>query len=147
MSNNLTADQRTLRRSESKQNERNKNMTKEKELAILLETAHKLGCDSYCGQWLANMIAPLQDCMRSDTLPEVYYSSDRYEKDARAKEASIVQAAEKLAQFSIAEAGRYASNLKAEAREEIARERAAVTNAYDDMLAQARAMVRNLENI
>ena len=122
-------------------------MTKEKELAILLETAHALGCDSYCGQWLASMILPLQDCMRSDTLPEVYYSSDRYEKDARAKESAIVQNAERLAKFAIAEAGRYASNLKAEAREEIARERAAVSNAYESMLVQARAMVRNLENI
>jgi hypothetical protein len=122
-------------------------MTKEKELAILLETAHVLGCDSYCGVWLSNMIAPLQDCMRSDTLPEVYYSSDRYEKDARAKELAIVQNAERLAKFAIAEAGRYASNLKAEAREEIARERAAVNNAYESMLVQARAMVRNLENI
>lgn len=122
-------------------------MTKEKELAILLETAHALGCDSYCGVWLSNMIAPLQDCMRSDTLPEVYYSSDRYESEARAKEASIVQAAERLAKFAVTEAERYASNLKAEAREEIARERAAVNNAYESMLSQARALVRNLENI
>jgi hypothetical protein len=122
-------------------------ITKERELAILLETAHVLGCDSYCGVWLSNMIAPLQDCMRSDTLPEVYYSSDRYEKDARAKELVIVQAAEKLAQFTVAEAGRYASNLKAEAREEIAREREKQAKWHASLLDIMRAGVRKLEEI
>ena len=122
-------------------------MTKQNEIEILLEASHKLGVNSYCGEWLSAIIPHLVDCIKADMLPEVYFSDARYEAEARAKQLAIVQAAEKLAQFSIAEAGRYASNLKAEAREEIARERAAVTNAYDDMLAQARAMVRNLENI
>jgi hypothetical protein len=137
-------------KNKTKQNERNKiktKMTKENELAILLETAHALGCDSYCGQWLASMILPLQDCMRSDTLPEVYYSTDRYEKDARAKELAIVQAATQFAERVMAHAEIEAETLRREAREEIERERAAVSNAYESMLAQARAMVRNLENI
>ena len=122
-------------------------MTKEKETEILKETAHVLGCDSYCGQWLANILPHLVSCMQADVLPEVYFSEARYESEARAKQLAITQAATQFAERVMSQAEIDAETLRREAREEIARERAAVNSAYESMLAQAHAMVRNLEHI
>lgn len=122
-------------------------MTKEKELAILLETAHQLGCDSYCGKWLSDMIAPLHDCMKSDSLPEVYFSEDRFLQRALDKQSALMQAAHDKAEKIVQAAEKDAAMIVQAAEKATQSQREWIARTQAEMLAQARAMVRNLENI
>lgn len=44
-------------------------MTKSQEIEILLETAAKLGKNSYCGPWLASVAEEVRSEIRSDFMP------------------------------------------------------------------------------
>ena len=44
-------------------------MTKQDEIQLLLEAAHKLGSHSYCGPWLNEQIPYIEHDMRCDIMP------------------------------------------------------------------------------
>ena len=46
-------------------------MNKAQEIQILRECALALGNDSYCGPWLRQVLAELENLIRSDFLPEI----------------------------------------------------------------------------
>jgi hypothetical protein len=46
-------------------------MLKSTELALLRETADRLGSDSYCGPWLSQQIPFVEFAIRSDFMPDV----------------------------------------------------------------------------
>lgn len=122
-------------------------MTKETEIALLLETAHKLGVNSYCGEWLTQMLDPLTDCIKSDLLPEIYFSDARYEAEARAKQLKTVTDAKEFAERVMAQAEIDAETLRREAREDVQRERERLAKWHASLLDIMRAGVRKLEEI
>jgi hypothetical protein len=52
-------------------------MTKHDEIQALLELAHKLGENSYCGPWLESQIPFIEHDMRCDILPTSSWSETR----------------------------------------------------------------------
>ena len=52
-------------------------MTKHEEIQALMELAHKLGSDSYCGPWLESQIPFIEHDMRCDILPTSSWSETR----------------------------------------------------------------------
>ena len=122
-------------------------MTKERELAILLETAKQLGVDSYCGEWLKNMILPLQDCMRSDTLPEVYFSEDRYRQDALTSQKNLIMLAERNAERIITLAEDRAKTIIQGAQDDARKERENLEELRRRIVGGALIMQRQLEGI
>lgn len=44
-------------------------MTKNDEIQLLLEVAHKLGSNSYCGPWLNDQIPFVENDMKCDIMP------------------------------------------------------------------------------
>jgi hypothetical protein len=52
-------------------------MTKHDEIQALMELAHKLGSDSYCGPWLESQIPFIEHDMRGDILPTSSWSKTR----------------------------------------------------------------------
>lgn len=44
-------------------------MTKHDEIQLLLDVAHKLGSDSYCGPWLNEQVPYIEHDMRCDIMP------------------------------------------------------------------------------
>lgn len=53
------------------------NMTKQDEIQLLLDVAHKLGQDSYCGPWLNDQIPFIERDMRCDILPTASLAETR----------------------------------------------------------------------
>ena len=52
-------------------------MTKHDEIQALMELAHKLGANSYCGPWLESQIPFIEHDMRCDILPTNTWSETR----------------------------------------------------------------------
>ena len=52
-------------------------MTKHDEIQALMELAHKLGANSYCGPWLESQIPYIEHDMRCDILPTSSWSETR----------------------------------------------------------------------
>ena len=54
-----------------------KHMTKHDEIQALMELAHKLGANSYCGPWLESQIPSIEHDMRCDIIPTSSWSETR----------------------------------------------------------------------
>ena len=52
-------------------------MTKHDEIQALMELAHKLGANSYCGPWLESQIPSIEHDMRCDIIPTSSWSETR----------------------------------------------------------------------
>ena len=52
-------------------------MTKLEEIQALMELAHKLGGNSYCGPWLESQIPFIEHDMRCDIIPTASWSETR----------------------------------------------------------------------
>ena len=52
-------------------------MTKHDEIQALMELAHKLGSDSYCGPWLNDQIPFVERDIRSDIMPTPSWTETR----------------------------------------------------------------------
>ena len=52
-------------------------MTKHDEIQALMELAHKLGANSYCGPWLDSQIPVIEHDMRCDIMPNASWSETR----------------------------------------------------------------------
>lgn len=77
-------------------------MTKHDEIQALMELAHKLGSDSYCGPWLESQIPFIEHDMRCDILPTSSWIETRRLHDgmlntAREQAEHIIKAAKEEA--------------------------------------------------
>jgi hypothetical protein len=94
-----------------------KHMTKNDEIQALMELAHKLGGNSYCGPWLESQIPFIEHDIRCDIFPNASWSETRRLHDgmiATAKEhaENIVKAANEKAAGIIKDAENRAENTR-----------------------------------
>lgn len=122
-------------------------MTKEKEMTILFNAAKQLGADSYCGIWLNSMLMPLQECMKSDMMPEVYFSEDRYRQDALASQKNLIMLAERNAERIITLAEDRAKTIIKDAEDAARKERENLEELRRRIVGGALIMQRQLEGI
>jgi hypothetical protein len=78
-------------------------MTKNDEIQALMELAHKLGENSYCGPWLESQIPFIEHDMRCDIIPTASWSETRQLHDstitlAKDQAERIIRAAKKDAE-------------------------------------------------
>jgi len=92
-------------------------MTKHDEIQALLELAHKLGGNSYCGPWLNSQIPFIEHDMRCDILPTSSWSETRRLHDgmintAREQANYIIKAANEEGGKIMAQAQRQSENTR-----------------------------------
>lgn len=78
-------------------------MTKHDEIQLLLEAAHKLGSNSYCGPWINEQIPYIEHDIRCDIMPTPTWSETRKLHDstitlAKDQAERIIRAAKKDAE-------------------------------------------------
>ena len=92
-------------------------MTKHDEIQALLELAHKLGANSYCGPWLESQIHFIEHDMRCDILPTSSWSETRRLHDgmldtAKQQADYLLKAATEKADKIVREAEKQAENTR-----------------------------------
>ena len=92
-------------------------MTKNDEIQALMELAHKLGANSYCGPWLESQIPYIEHDMRCDILPTSSWSETRRLHDgmldtAKQQANYIIKAANEEAGKIMAQAQRQSENTR-----------------------------------
>jgi cell division septum initiation protein DivIVA len=87
-------------------NEKGEKMTKQDEIAILTKAADELGRNSYCGEWLREIIPQIENEMKCDIIP--CYSMFQYRQDAE----RIIETAQDKAAAIIDKAKAEAETLK-----------------------------------
>jgi len=92
-------------------------MTKHDEIQGIMELAHKLGSNSYCGPWLESQIPFIEHDMRCDIMPTPSWSETRRLHDgmlatAREHAENIVKAANEKAAGIIKDAEKQAENTR-----------------------------------
>jgi cell division septum initiation protein DivIVA len=92
-------------------------MTKHDEIQALMELAHKLGSDSYCGPWLDSQIPFVEHDMRCDILPTSSWVETRRLHDgmlatAREQANYIIKEANEKAGKIMRDAGKQAENTR-----------------------------------
>jgi hypothetical protein len=85
-------------------------MTKHDEIQALMELAHKLGSDSYCGPWLDSQIPFIEHDMRCDILPTSSWSETRRLHDG------MLNTAREQAQYIIKSANEEGGKIMAQAQ-------------------------------
>ena len=85
-------------------------MTKHDEIQALMELAHKLGENSYCGPWLESQIPFIEHDMRCDILPTSSWSETRRLHDG------MLDTAKQQAQYIIKAANEEAGKIMSQAQ-------------------------------
>lgn len=91
-------------------------ITKAREIEILRNAVHDLGCDSYCGVWLASILDEVKREVQSDFTP--LFTIAEHKKTL----AQLEQSALKTANDLIDEANKRASAIMSEASDRATRE-------------------------
>jgi cell division septum initiation protein DivIVA len=85
-------------------------MTKHDEIQALMELAHKLGGNSYCGPWLESQIPFIEHDMRCDILPTSSWSETRRLHDG------MLNTAREQANYIIKDANEKAGKIMSDAQ-------------------------------
>ena len=85
-------------------------MTKHDEIQLLLEAAHKLGSNSYCGPWLQDQIPFVEHDIRSDIMPNSSWVETRKLHDG------MLATAREQANYIIKEANEKAGKIMGDAQ-------------------------------
>ena len=92
-------------------------MTKHDEIQALMELAHKLGSNSYCGPWLNNEIPFIEHDIRSDIMPNSSWVETRKLHDgmlntAKQQAEYLLKAANEKADKIVRDAEKQAENTR-----------------------------------
>jgi len=92
-------------------------MTKQNEIDILLETAKKLGANSYCAGWLLDQIPQIESDMRSDMFPQTTWAESRRIqeqniRDSQTQSEQILKHAKEKADKLVADAEKQSTQIR-----------------------------------